>query len=181
VALVAGIDPSARRIAIVATELDLRIETAQAYNLYAKGESKQTMESLGRAVDAVEKFIEWADMVCPHGPRYAWVEDPLIGRGGSVTTMKQSYVGGIVRGILVRSSFQVYGVNVSTWKARVCGTGSADKARVGHELGVKWPKVSRLVGGDVDLTDAGAICLYGQATLGTGAAITAPLVAKSGL
>ena len=169
--LIVGIDPSAKHIAIVAHSETLHIQTAQKYPLYLKGETKQTVASLGRAVEAIETFLVWADMVSPDGPRYAWVEDPLIGRGGAVTTMKQAYVGGIIRGVLVRRSFQVYGVNVSTWKAQVCGNGRADKAQVGRVVAVQWPKISGLVKGDGDLTDAAAICIFGQKTLVKSAAL----------
>lgn len=172
--LIVGIDPSAKRIAIVAHETILKVQAVKTADLYLKGETKQTMESLGRAVTAMEDFVAWADEVCPSSPRVAWVEDPLVGRGGTTTTVKQSYVGGIIRGVLVASSFQVYGVNVSTWKSQVCGNGRADKRDVSRAVGVRWPKIARLVGDDVDLTDAAAICIYAEECVRKGLAITAP-------
>lgn len=170
--LIAGIDPSAKKIAIVAQVTTLQINHAFSWPLYLKGETKQTVESLGRAVEGMERFLSWADMACPDpDQRFVWVEDPLIGRGGPVTTMKQSYVGGIVRGLLVRSSFRVYGVNVSSWKSQVCGDGRADKRMVALAVGRRWPKIRGLVGDDGDLTDAAAICLYGAETLRKSAAL----------
>lgn len=162
--LVVGIDPSAKKIAIVAACPLLLVSHVEAFVLY-KGTAKQTPESLGRALDAMAQFLVWADQAAPHGERYAWVEDPLVGRGGVITTMKQAFVGGIIRATLVNAGFKVYGVNVSTWKKDVCGTGLAKKPDVLRCVKTQWPKVEPLIGTDGDLADAAAICLYGQSVL----------------
>lgn len=172
-ALVVGVDPSSRKIAVVAGDPHLPVQKTWAFPLY-KTTEKQTPESLARALDCMDSVVadlaQWAP-----GNRYAWVEDPLVGRGGPVATMKQSLVQGIVRGVLARSGFVVYGVNVSTWKKAVVGKGNADKADVGRTVRAKWPKVADLIGLDGDLADAAAICLYGQEVLrrGTGIDIAA--------
>ena len=168
--LIAGIDPSAKKIAIVATHPTLNVTHVKSYVLY-KASEKQTPESLGRALDAMDEFLAWAETVEPQGERYAWVEDPLVGRGGAVTTMKQSFVGGVIRASLARAGFVVYGVNVSTWKKQVVGSGAAKKPAVQAHIKKAWPKVAGLVGSDGDLADAAAIALYGQQTVAKAALI----------
>lgn len=170
--LVVGIDPSAAKIAIVATHPVLNVTRAKSYVLY-KAKERQTPATLGKALDAMDDFLVWADTVAPQGERYAWVEDPLVGRGGVSTTMKQSFVGGVIRASLARAGFEVYGVNVSTWKKSVVGNGAAKKPAVRTSVKQKWPKVDGLIGNDGDLADAAAIALYGQSVLATAALLDA--------
>jgi Holliday junction resolvasome RuvABC endonuclease subunit len=163
--LIAGIDPSAKKIAIVATHPTLNVSYVQSFMLY-KTKETQTPASLGKALDAMDEFLAWAAGVAPQGEqRFAWVEDPLVGRGGVTTTMKQSYVGGIIRATLHNAGFTVYGVNVSSWKKDVLGNGRAQKPAVSAHLKRAWPKVHGLVGSDGDLADAAAINLYGRSVL----------------
>lgn len=161
--LVVGVDPSARKIAIVAHQ-PVVLSTVVFTSVLYKTPGKQTPESLAKAVEAMESFLTQVALM-GHGPKYAWVEDPLIGRGGAVTTMKQSLVQGIVRGMLARAGFTVYGVNVSTWKKDVVGNGRAEKSDVARTVKIKWPKIMPLLGGDGDLVDAAAINIFGQAVL----------------
>lgn len=159
-----GIDPSAKKIAVVMAFPLLGVSEARAYPLYLKGQTKQDVASMGRALDAMVEVIGHAQRLLGTtvGNAYAWVEDPLIGRGGALTTMKQAYIGGIIRATLASAGFNVYGVNVSTWKKQVCGSGRAEKADVARVVKIRWPKVVSLLGGDGDLTDAAAICLHAQ-------------------
>lgn len=171
--LVVGIDPSSRKIALVAADPHLvGVFQVEAHPLY-QAKEKQTPESLGRALDVMETFVSTVSGWAP-GNRYAWVEDPLMGRGGPVATMKQSLVQGIVRGVLARSGFTVYGVNVSTWKKVVTGDGRADKDKVRRTVGAEWPKIAERIRQDDDLSDAAAICLYGHRILRRTDDIAAP-------
>lgn len=163
--LITGIDPSARKIAIVSTHPTLKVSFVKAVVLY-KSTEKQTPESLGRALDAMDEYISWADATDPRGERYAWVEDPVVGRGAAAT-IKQTYVNGVIRASLVRAGFRVYGAHPSTWKSQVLGTNRVSKAQVKARVRVAWPKIAGLVGNDGDLADAAAICLYGQSVLKT--------------
>jgi Holliday junction resolvasome RuvABC endonuclease subunit len=172
--LIAGIDPSAKKIAIVATHDVLQVVSAQSYPLYPKGVTRQTPESLGNAVAAVRAFLQWADQVAPGGTgRYAWIESPLVGRGGVSATMKQSFVGGIIRGMLYEAGFDVRDVNVTNWKREVTGNGRAEKPAVKVSVKQQWPKAFSLVERDGDLIDAAAIALYGRSVLGRADAIVA--------
>lgn len=161
--LVVGVDPSSKKIALVAYETITRSAYAQSHVLYKSG--KQQPSHLGQAVGVMRSFVQWAESVAPSGEKVAWVEDPLVGRGGVRTTMVQAFVGGIIRGMLVDAGFTVHNVNVSTWRARLGikakGT-TAIKADTRRYVVTAWPKVEGLIGSDADLADAAAICLFGQ-------------------
>lgn len=158
--LVVGVDPSAKKIAVVGHSTLTNTSFARAFPLYAKGQTRQTPESMLRALEAMEGLIDSTSTM--GSERLAYVETPLVGRGGTTATIKQAYIGGIIRAMLVRGGFQVYDVNVSTWKKDVVGKGSAEKPDVQRVVRIKWPKVEPLAGGDGDLWDAAGICLYGQ-------------------
>lgn len=160
--LVLGIDPSAKKIAIVAVDTITHTVVVSSKVLYKTG--KQTPESLQRALHFMDDFVESVDRISPRD-RYAWVEDPLVGRGGIRSSLVQAYVSGIIRATLCDAGFTVSGVHVGTWKKQVCGNGNADKADVARVVKTAWPKAHRLVDGDGDLTDAAAIAIFGQSVL----------------
>jgi hypothetical protein len=171
VTLIVGIDPSAKKIALVAKETVLNVQHAEAYPLYVRGQTKQTAESIHRAMEAVNDFLDHIEGLIGDAPRHAFIETPVIGRGGATTAMKQAYVGGVIRACLVERGFTVHEVNQSTWKAflgantRVGAKGRQtehQKANVARAVKVRWPKVQGLIAGDGDLTDAAGICLYGE-------------------
>jgi hypothetical protein len=149
---------------VVARHLTLNVAKVKACTLYGTRE-KQTPEALLKALEFMEDYLHEVDLIAGKGARYAYIEEPLMGRGGVRTTVKQAYVGGVVRALLVRHGFTVYGVHVSTWKAFHGVSSSqgtvAAKANVARIVKTVWPKVEGLVAGDGDLIDAAAICLYG--------------------
>jgi hypothetical protein len=92
VTLIVGIDPSAKKIALVAKETVLNVQHAEAYPLYVRGQTKQTAESIHRAMEAVNDFLDHIEGLIGDAPRHAFIETPVIGRGGATTAMKQAYV-----------------------------------------------------------------------------------------
>lgn len=168
--LVVGVDPSAKKIALVATDTVTKTFFVYSFVLYKTG--KQTTHSMGVAVGAMEGFIEHLRHVSARD-RYAWVEDPVVGRGGVRSTMVQAYISGIVRGTLSQAGFIVYGVNQSTWKKQVCNNGGAQKPDVERVVKVAWPKIHPHVCDDGDLIDAAAINIFGQQVLARSAALAA--------
>lgn len=156
--LVLGIDPSAKKIAIVATDTLTRVVVAEAYVLYKTG--SQTPESMGRAEMAMTDFLDKVARISP-GDRHAYVEQPVLNSVGIASTVKQAHIGGIIRGRLANAGFRVTDVNQSSWKAHVVNNGRADKPDVARVVKVAWPKAWALVEHDGDLTDAAAICRYG--------------------
>lgn len=169
-ALIMGFDLSAKKIAVVVTETATGTFFARTADLYAKGDTRQTPESLGAAIAFMSSFLTEVVQVSPQG--YAYVESPLVGRGGSATTIKQAYVGGVVRGWLAHEGFNVYDAHPSTWRSALSITvptsitgGSARTKALKSEtlkaVSARWPKIVPVIGTDVDLLDAAAICLYG--------------------
>lgn len=168
-ALVVGCDPSAKKIALVAKETLTLSVLAEQHLLYPKGTTTQTPASLHKALDVVSDFAQELAHMAPEGQRFAWVEKPLVGRGGISTTIKQAYVGGVIRAALARAGFAVYDVHPSTWRKGigVSGKGTAAvKASCRNVVRVLDPKMLTLVQHDDDLTEAGGICLYGTQQVG---------------
>lgn len=176
--LIVGIDPSAKKIALVAKETVLNVQRAESFILY-KGRETQTPETIFRAMVAMREYLTAIAPLIGDGPRHAFVENPIVGRGGVTTTMKQAYVGGVIRACLVEAGFTVHEVNQSTWKAHLGantrvnkGKGKQtehQKANVYRAVKIRWPKIEGLIAGDGDLTDAAGICLYGESQIAAAA------------
>lgn len=162
--LILGIDPSAAKIAAVSYETITMAQGVGSEKLYPKGTTKQTPESLAAALDFMSHLLASVAHVT-HGDRLAYIEAPLVGRGGTAATIKQARVGGIIQGCLAAAGFKVYEVHPSTWRSalgiRAKGT-KALKAATRQYVQAEWPKIIPVVGNDGDLTDAAAICLYGR-------------------
>lgn len=179
--LILGIDPSAAKIAAVAVETLTGTFVVKAGKLYPKGTTKQTPESIGQALHFMRDFLQEIDPMVGSTQPLAFVELPLGGRGGLTTTIKQAYVGGIVRACLVEAGFAVYDANVSAWRGRFLGvktgkgrTTNILKQETAKAVEVRDPKLYRLVSHDGDLTDAAGIALYGADTARKGAGLVAP-------
>lgn len=124
---------------------------------------KYSPSNAAEALDSTLGFIDAvAPMALPSAPRLAFIEAPLVGRGGVRSTMVQAYVSGVVQACFVKAGFTVYLVNVQTWKSAYCGNGHASKDDVRRSLAGRWPKGARTAGSDSDLIDAAAICDYGR-------------------
>lgn len=161
-ALVLGIDPSAKKIAVVAIDTVLKVQIVHSYVLYKTG--KQTNESIGRAYAVMMGMVQTLAPMQRLGESYAYIEAGLsYGHGGNrvASSIKQAYVSGVVRGTLVHAGYTVRDVQQATWKKAICNNGHADKADVARVVKVAWPKVWSLVEHDRDLIDAAAIAQYG--------------------
>lgn len=159
--LVVGIDPSSKSIALVAKHPVT--PTGMVWKGDIAGRERYKPEHAAEAMYQMQDVLgQVATMATGNIGRVAYVESPLIGRGGAKTTMVQSFVNGVIQACLIQCGFQVYMVNVSTWKAAVCGNGAADKADVQRLVKARWPSIGRACGSDQDKNDAAAICLYGE-------------------
>lgn len=163
--LILGVDPSSQKIAIVGYVPETMSQLVMSEKLYPKGTTKQTPESLGSALTVMSHWLAEVAVVTSDDRRFAYVESPLVGRGGTAATIKQAYVGGIIRGCLSAAGFKVYDAHPSTWRASLSikarGT-VAVKAATQQYVQANWPKVMAEIGNDSDLADAAAICLYGR-------------------
>lgn len=165
-ALVLGIDPASVRVAYVAKSLILNTSAHRKYLLGKKFSPECCVE----AKRTVETFLQLVStMAVSDAPRVAFIEAPAMGRTRNVqTTIKQSFVSGVLQACLLEAGFKVYLVPPSTWKAEVCGNGSASKADVIRTVARRWPKMARRIGQDEDLNDAAALTIYGEAVFRKG-------------
>ena len=96
---------------------------------------------------------------------YAYIESPVVGRGGAKVTIQQSFVSGVVQYCLQCNEWAVDLVNVQSWKKHVIGSGNSSKEAVSEWFGVNHERMGRLFGGDQDLIDAACVGLYGIRSL----------------
>lgn len=156
-----GIDPSAKKIAIVL--MGPGGLAADSFQLTKKKTTPTSPESVGKALAVMRDYLHDKSHMMT-SERYAFIEAPLVGRGGVNTTLKQAYVGGVIQACLIEVGFKVHVVHPSTWRS---GLGikaretTALKAATRQYVMTQSPKLFRMVDGDNDLTDAGAIALYG--------------------
>jgi len=160
--VLAGIDPSTKKIAIVGASLSGRKAWHEAISIAERGETAYTPERAARAADAVEQVL------LTHKVQEVWLEAPLLGRAGVRTAVTLGYVAGAVQVGAVRAGAEVHLVNVQKWKSTVCGArfGSASKSDVAKAMAKLWPVVYRKIDKDQDLIDASAICWHGLVVRG---------------
>lgn len=160
--LVVGIDPSSKHIALVAkhpvtpTGMVWKGDIRTGKGAYKPEVAAEAMYQMQEALGQV------AAMAGGNIGRVAYVEAPLVGRGGAKSTMVQAYINGVIQACLIQAGFKTYLVNVQTWKSAVCGNGHADKADVQRLVKARWPSIGRACGSDSDKNDAAAICIYGE-------------------
>jgi Holliday junction resolvasome RuvABC endonuclease subunit len=161
--LIIGIDASSKSIALVAKHPVTPTAATVLYPL-TNGRDPYKPDHAKEAMDCMLQYVkEITPLAIPGAERIAYVEMPLVGGSKNIqTTIKQSYVNGVIQAVLVAAGFSVYLVNVSTWKLTVCGNGSADKTQIGNHLKRVWPVVYSACNGEQDLYDAASICLYGD-------------------
>lgn len=162
--VILGIDPSSKVIAAVAAcgpgMNVVRYDICRKSTSYTPAVAMEAMTVMHDLVDGLDTYGV--------DSKVAWVEAPLIGRGGAKATMVQSFVSGVIQACLIEAGYDVHLVNVQSWKKTLCGNGHASKDDVGRFLAREWPKAAKVCGDDPDLIDAAAICLYGAATTARG-------------
>ena len=155
-----GMDLSSKKIAAVG--YNNRSDQAQLW-LETIGKQSKAFhpEVLDIAYHATIKIAsEFRLMGKPDERVVCMVEAPIHGRGIK-TTITLGKISGVVQLALVQSGFHPEEVNVSTWKAVVCGNGRASKEDVERSIRTKWGGVYKKTGGEQDVIDASAVCLYG--------------------
>lgn len=103
---------------------------------------------------------EFRELGNSHDDSVVYVESPIHGKGHK-TTITLAKVSGVVQLALVQMGFEPLEVNVSTWKKIVCGSGRATKEEVDRKISAQWGGVYKKTGGEQDVVDASAVCLYG--------------------
>lgn len=97
-------------------------------------------------------------------PDHVFIEDTLVGNNVKYSLQLTETKGAILYNLglyCAEEMLGVYMVNVSTWKAKVIGSGRADKDRVRSWLLSRDSAYSVLCGDDQDRFDAACIGYYG--------------------
>lgn len=100
---------------------------------------------------------------------WVFIEKPVLGRGGAMSTIVQAQVQGAIQaGAIEGGAFQVREVNNSSWKKSIVGVGNASKTDIQKRVRRVWPALYRdalnlglrRIGEDV--CDSGCIYLHGD-------------------
>lgn len=162
--VVIGIDPSSKKLAFVIT----------------KGGKQPRVVTRTLPDSPLDIKADWAErharrIAAPYvkdGYRVvAFVEDPVVGRGGAHATIVQATVrGGILVGLRRAGVEKIHGVNNQRWKKAVVGNGGVGKPQIKKYVHDTWPTVYKMATGpnggvDEDVCDAACINLHGQKVL----------------
>ena len=156
--VVVGIDPAASRLAMVAICGDA---------FHWKKFPKLGASGHVACAEARLSTIKFLDSLPWNNKNIqAFIEDPVLGRGGFRSTMVQAFTSGAVQGALHEWGCGVHRANVSSWKKEIVGKGNAKKHEVGESLQSRWAALYESISGDEDLCDAASIALFGQVMVG---------------
>ena len=150
---IVGIDPASTRAAFVAIH-GTKFHIVSYPKLGTSG-----AVACAAAWHATHEFLESLPWL--PGRIDAFIEYPVLGRGGFRSTMVQAFTSGAIQGALHEWGCTVHGANVSKWKKVVVGKGNATKPEVAESILRRWPSLHRAADGNEDLCDAAAIALYG--------------------
>lgn len=151
--IVLGIDPSSYKIAVVATN-----DTDVDYNLHVVHLSKARKPL---ACTQAFNFIDALMDTYSDGEVLAYLEAPVLGRGGARATIPQSMIDGAIITAFALRNVPVVLVNNKKWKKVVCLNGNSNKLMIASTVKQIWPKLYEEVDGDQDLLDAACINRYG--------------------
>ena len=157
---VLGLDLSKRRGAIVGYSDGLYFD-----------HTKFAIDVLEDAYLGTVEFLNKHSGLFTGSEQSAYIESPVVGRGGALVTIQQSFVSGVVQLCLQRHGWSVDLVNVQSWKKHVVGSGNSNKQQVSEWFALNHERESRLFGGDQDLTDAACVGLYGLLVSGEARAV----------
>lgn len=156
---VLGIDPSYRKLAFVVlsgTGSYLRHEeVAKLGKSMPETCARAASETRSLVIRLAEEGIEVT---------HAWIESPVVGRGGAQVTIKQAVVNGAVQGALYDCGVAVETVQNTSWKRVVCGHGGMGKPDVTLWLHRHRVDLARILDSQ-DLVDAACIALHGVEAL----------------
>lgn len=151
-----GIDPSSAKIAIM-----ISVNEGKPYKMVkalAKG------GDIAAVCLAAFRYVRAAvrDLKADGHRVYLYLEEPVVGRGGAYTTIRQSKVNGAILAAALSGGAEVHGVNNTTWKKSVVGNGNAGKPMIKEWVRLNWEYAYDLAKGDQDVLDAACILRYAQ-------------------
>ena len=159
-----GIDPSSKKVACILTVDD---GPPVAWTVSMKSE-----DYVVRCAEAFGSVLNWIeDVAQKHRGHsiHAFIEDPVVGRGGAYSTIVQSKVHGAIVAALAVSGkcASIKSVNNSHWKKKIVGKGNAGKPEIKAWAKQFWRQLFSVANGgkDQDLIDAGGINRYGHGVI----------------
>ena len=150
--VILGIDPASTKIALVALSEDGKYMSLSNAKL-----GKSGGEACYNATTVTKKLGKIS---------FAFIESPVVGRGGVRSTMVQCFTSGAIQAVLYEYGIPTQAANVSSWKKSVIGKGNATKEEVAEHLRYRWSALHKSANGNQDLVDASCIALYGQSIVG---------------
>lgn len=157
--VILGIDPAATKVSFVAiTDIDFFVQ-------HHKRLGKSGGEACNSAWHLTNSLLFDINQMWPGATIHAFIESPVVGRGGVRSTMVQCFTSGAIQAALHNAGLDSQGANVSSWKKVVTGRGNSTKPEVAKHLRLRWPALHRAAGGNQDIVDAACIALYGQSIL----------------
>jgi len=154
-----GIDPASSKMSAVALAGDDFLVR------HYKRLGKSGGEACSSAWHTTNTMLAAIHTMWPGIPIFAFIESPVVGKGGVRSTMVQCFTSGAIQAALHDAGCQPQGANVSTWKKQVVGRGNATKDEVAKWLRLRRPAIHRAAEGNQDIVDAACIALYGQQLL----------------
>lgn len=153
--VVIGIDPSSRKIAVTVTrnhEPAIRMQT----KTLPKDIADVCLVSFTYVRWMTKEYVDAGDQV------YVFIEEPVVGRGGVYTTLRQAKAhGAMVAGAKSVPGANIHTVNNQRWKKVVLGNGSLGKPEIKRRMYEVWRDAYDASQGDQDLIDSAAINRYG--------------------
>jgi Holliday junction resolvasome RuvABC endonuclease subunit len=152
---VVGIDPSSRKLALVATRT-FRADEVPVTAVIVLPEG---------GVQAAAAFREVFLFLRRLGAEgiHVYLEEPVyaFARRDPHSTIVQAQIGGAVMAAARLAGASVHLANNQRWKKQVCGKGNASKDEIAASLQIRWPEAYDACQGDQDLVDAASVNRYG--------------------
>lgn len=157
--VVFGIDPSSKKMAIVAL-YDDQVITKVVH-------ARTNLTQAASLVDLGSGVAEFCgdtmfNLGLENGPVVFYMEEPVVGRNIKSTVVQAQAGGAVMYSLYDNFAEPIFQVNNKTWKKDIVGNGNASKDMVGLWLLQNHKPLYDLTGGDQDLIDATCIALYAR-------------------
>lgn len=153
--LVIGIDPSSRKLAAVVSVIGDEDNVITITKPLPQDKPIACLLAFEWARTLVEEHQHRGDV-------YAFIESPVLGRGGPGSTIPQAQINGALIAGLQMAGANVTPVNNSRVKKEVVGRGNANKDDIRQWVHDYWNDLYVKIEKDQDLCDSAMIYQYGS-------------------
>ncbi len=164
---VGGIDPSSKKIVIVATD---RTRQRKPFIHSTELDADRIEDRQLQAFDFIFQFCMGVRERTGQPP-VLYLEAPVMGVGGPGATIPQAFVEGSIMASAAQADAKITLVNNQSWKKLVLGSGATPKDKIGPWVELNWKalydktpimRIGQFKGRpDQDVLDAGCINLFG--------------------